>query len=430
MKRLFYLGVAIFCYFNSIDSAFAQTKPDSSFLIPSRAVIVSGDKEKSGDLVAVLYDKSELHYTDPNAPRFLFLDREGKIALGIGGYLKGTIQYDFNGSIDDGASFVTYDIPVPNNPAQRSKFYGNVNHSTIFLQLVGRSSKFGYYQMYVQTNFTGNGKTGYGVKVKQAWASLGNVTMGLARSTFVDPSAGTPGIEDQGPTGEMTGKNVLIRYAKTFGKGWRVAAGIEMPDVSVTTIGTSTEKINPRVPDIPANIQYSWGAGSHVRLSGLLRNMSYRNLQTNKNKIKTGWAVQLSGLVGIINNLDLYFQGAYGRGYGRYINDFEDNGFDLVSGRHDGEMTAPKMTNFELGLKCSLSEKMFLAASYSQARLFDVGYLGGDTYRYGQYVSASGFYDIIPDLRLGVGYVFGKRTDFSGESGKANTVIAMLQYNF
>lgn len=434
MRHLTFLPLALLL--GGLSAVHAQTntqqRADSSFLVPQRAVIVSGDHQRGNDLIAVLYDKSDLHYSDPNAPRFLFLDRQGRVALGIGGYLKGTVQYDFAGSIDDGASFTTYDIPVPNSPDQRSQFYGNVNHSTIFLQLVGRSTKFGYYQMYIQTNFSGNGKGGYGMKLKQAWASLGNVTMGLAPSTFVDGSAGTPTIDDQGPAGEMTGKHVLVRYAKSFGRGWRVAAGIEMPELSVTVADEAdSKKINPCVPDIPAYIQYSWAKGaSHVRVSGLLRNLSYRDLVAGKNHTLTGWAVQMSGVVDIMNRLDILFQGAYGRGYGEYINDLSGFGFDMVSAETPGLMKMPRTANFEIGAKLNLNDKCFLAASYSEAHLYGLGYLGGDTYRYGRYISASCFYDIIPDLRLGFEYLHGNRFDFSGENGHANRVMAMLQYSF
>ena len=71
-----------------------------------------------------------------------------------------------------------------------------------------------------------------------------------------------------------------------------------------------------------------------------------------------------------------------------------------------------------------------LAAAYSQVRTFGIGYLGGDTYRYSQYATLSGFYDIIPDFRIGAEYIFGTRTNYSGESGKANRIMAMIQYSF
>lgn len=429
MKQHSTFSLLLGCALTALSAGAARPieNPDS-FYVPERAVMVSGNRDTGRDLVAVLYDKTDMHYSEPNAPRFLFLDREGKVALGIGGYLKGTVQYDFDGSIDDGASFITYDIPVPNDPAQRSGFYGNVNHSTIFLRLVGRSTKFGLYQMYVQTNFSGNGTTGYGVKVKQAWASLGNVTMGLANSTFVDGSAGTPVIDDQGPGGEASCKNVLVRYVKTFGHGWRVAAGVEMPGASYT-VNTDVEKISQRVPDVPVNLQYAWG-GSHIRLTGMLRNLAYRDLVSEQNHIKTGWAVQLSGVQEIGRMVNIFYQGAYGRGYGHYVNDLSEGSFDLVYDHTAGKMTAPKLCNFEVGARVDFTPNCFMSAAYSQARTFGLGYLGGDTFRYSQYLSVSGFYDIIEDLRIGVEYLHGNRKNYNHESGKANRIMAMLQYSF
>ncbi|MDE6310049.1 MAG: hypothetical protein K2L81_07650, partial [Muribaculaceae bacterium] len=78
----------------------------------------------------------------------------------------------------------------------------------------------------------------------------------------------------------------------------------------------------------------------------------------------------------------------------------------------------------------NISPKFFVSATYSQARLYDQGTLGPDTYRYGQYVVANGFYNILDDLQVGLEYNWGKRTDVNHQSGHANRISAMVQYNF
>lgn len=402
--------------------------PDT-FLIPERAIIASGTPENGRHLVAVLYDTENLHFSDPSAPRFLFLDRQGKVALGIGGYLKGTVQYDFDGSVDNGASLSTFDIPVPNNPAQRNMFYGNANHSTIFLQLVGHSDKFGYYSAYVQTTFQGDGAQGYGVKVKQAYMRVGYVTAGLANSTFVDGAAGTPVVEDAGPSGEMSRKNVLVRYAPRFSDHFSAAIGLEVPSVT-STFNDATQEINQRVPDIPVYVQYEWGGGkSHVRASGLFRNMSYRDMVDHRNRFKTGWAAQLSGVFNVYD-LTLFAQGAYGRGYGAYINDLGGNNLDLVYDGTTGLMTAPRMANFELGVSYSFSPKFSLTGTYSKAMTFGLQDMPSTTYRYGQYLGVNAFYEIVPDFTLGLEYFRGWRKDYSDITGHANSIMAMMKYTF
>ncbi len=405
------------------------SEPTDTLLIPERAVVLTGDADKGRDLIAILYNREDMHFQDPKAPRFLFLDSQGKVAFGIGGYLKGTLQYDFDGSIDDGSSFTTYDIPVPANPALRSQFLANANHSTVFLQMVGRSEMFGYYQVYIRTNFTGGGTNGYGLKLKQAYVSLDKVTIGLTRSTFVDGGAGVPTIDDEGHCGELTGTNIIFQYRPRFTSHLSGAISVEMPQASYT-VNTDCEAINQRVPDLPAYLQYSWGGSSHVRLSGLVRNLSYRDLVSEKNRFSFGWAAQLSGVIEAGNKTDFYYNASYGKGYARYVNDLSGSGFDLIPDGTTGTMKAPGVLAFKAGLSYHFTPDFFVAGSYSQSRLFDQTAMAADTYRYGQYVSATAFYNILPDLQVGVEYLYGNRADINHMHGHANRLTSMLQFSF
>lgn len=409
-----------------------------SIIIPEHAIVVSGSKENSGSLIAFLYDTSEMHFSEPSTPRFLFLDRHGKVALGIGGYIKGTLQYDFDGAIDDGANFGTFDIPVPANPALRNQFYGNANHSTIFLSLVGKSARFGYYQMYLQTEFSGETPKSYGLKLIQAYLKVGYVTAGLANSTFVDPAAGVPVISDTGPTGEMSCKNILVRYAPRFSDHISAAMSVEVPQATMTTIpladadaSPTVEKINQRVPDIPAYVQYEWDGGqSHVRLSGLFRDLSYRDLVTQSNRFRAGWALQLSGKVKIFKPLTLFYQGSYGRGYGAYINGLGGCGYDLVQSDIPGRMTTPKAASYEFGVRYDLTSKLFLAGAYSHNRVIKTAQLGADSFRSAQYATASVFYNVFTDLQVGLEYMHGSRTNVNRERGHANRIQGLIKFSF
>ena len=412
-------------------SATQTTSPEDTVLIPERVISVSGPITKSNDLIAVLYNRQELHHSDPAAPRFLFVNSQGKVALGIGGYIKGTMQYDFRGAIDDGASFTTYEIPVPANPALREQFYTNANQSTIFIQMLGRTKSLGTYEMFIQTNFSGGSPGSYELKLKQAYIRLGYVTAGLTNSTFVDGAAGTPTIDDQGPSGEVSAKNFLLQYRPRITSHLTAGISVENPSAAYT-VNKTVEPIKQRVPDIPAYLQYGWNSGnSHIRFSGLLRNLSYRDLLTGTNRFATGWAAQLSGVVGICGLATFYYQGAYGHGYARYINDLSDAGVDLIpSPDKEGRMHAPAMSNFELGLQYNISNNAYLAAAYSQAHLYEATQLGANTYKRGQYVTLSGFYEIIPDLTVGLEYLYGTRTNVDHSHGSANRIEGMVKFTF
>lgn len=414
----------------------AQTTSElpDTFLIPERAVTIGGDPKLSNDLVAILYNTHSLHFSDPRAPRFLFLDRKGRVAMGIGGYVKGTMQYDFDGAINDGGGFNTFAIPVPADPAMRNRFFANANHSTVFLQMVGRTERFNSFEVYVRTDFTGGGPTAYGVKLKQAYLRLGYVTAGLAQSVFVDGAAGTPVIDVAGPAGEMSATNIGLFYKPNLGKGWSMGVSVELPEASYTTAGSQAESMPQRVPDIPVYVEYDWAQDrGHIRLSGLWRNLSYRNLERSDNRFVTGWAVQLSGASPIFAGLGAYWQGAIGQGYARYINGIAERGFDLVPSASDpGKLVAPTLSNFELGLRYDFTPKFYMTCAYSEAHLMRTGHynLADDTYKYSRYLSVSGFYNMVGDLTVGLEYLHGQRVNLDGDRAGANRINAMLQYTF
>ena len=399
--------------------------------LPSRIVVQSGDGSHPSHVgnVSQMYSRTNLAFEDPAAPRFLFLDKKGQVALGIGGYLKAVGMYDFDGTVDDN-DYITNLIPVPNDPGQRQRFGATAANSTIFLKLVTCPTKVGRVIVYIQTNFTGD-NGGYGLKLKQAYVSVGHVTLGKARSTFADGPAMAPTVDDQGPAGQVSAKNMLVQYVTSQYKGFSAAVSAELPSASYTNT-TSTRSIAQRFPDIPLYLQYAWNKGdSHVRLSGILRELSYRDLVAGKNHFVTGWGVQLSAVADIVGGLSFFGHYTYGKGIGYYINDLSGEDYDLVPRQGSpGELKAPGAAGWTAGLQYTFSDNFFVSASYSRAQLYDTAGMDATTYRYGQYIAANAFYNVWGDLRVGVEYLHGTRKDISGLSGKSNRVEAALQYSF
>lgn len=410
----------------AVIAGYAQTS-DS---IPERAVIVSGDPSHPDHVgnVALMYSRANLAFEDPAAPRFLFLDKKGAVALGIGGYVKAVGEYDFCGAVPNN-DFYTNMIPVPFDPAQRQRFGATAANSTIFLKLVTRQTKVGRIIVYVQTNFTGD-NGGYGLKLKQAYVTVGHVTVGKARSTFADGPAMAPTIDDEGPSGQTAAKNMMVKYESPSYGGFSYAISAELPSADYT-FAADTRSISQRFPDIPAHIQYAWDKGdSHIRLSGILRQLSYRDgAGAGSNHFATGWGVQVSTIANIAGGLNFFGHYTYGKGIADYINDLSGEGYDLIPDGPD-RLKAPAGTGWTAGLQYNFTKDFFMSASYSRAQLYDTAGMSGDTYRYGQYIAANAFYNILGDLRVGVEYLHGTRKNISGQSGKANRFEAMVQYSF
>lgn len=403
---------------------------------PRRAIILSGDSANvHRDVMAVMYDTQELHFQDPGIPRFLLIDREGSAALGIGGAVEGVFSYDFRGSIDD-AGFTTYSIPIPADKAERERMQGSANHSSLFVKFV-KATKLGPLVAYAEANFTGSSH-GYGFTVQQAYVSLGNVTVGKTRSTFVDATACMPTIDYQGPSGATGGKPMMLRYKRLRPNGLSWAVSAELPSVSGTYsdvygMGVPVSaSVSPRVPDIPAFIQYGWDNGaSHVRFSAVFRDMAYRDLISGKNRYTPGWGVQLSGVANATKYLTFYYQGLYGRGVGTWLNDLSGFGFDLVPSADDaGKMRAPASLGVLAGARVNLTDRFFVSGGYSFCRLYDQGRLPDDTYKRGNYAIVNAFYTPLPDLLIGVEYIHGSRKNIDNAHGEANRLNAMLKYSF
>lgn len=396
------------------------------FHVPERAVFLTGDTAHLNDKVyAVFYNTENLMFNDPSVPRFQFVDREGNTIFGVGGVAEGLVYYDFDGAIN-GSGFMTYNIPVPRNPAQVSQLGAGVSQSSIFMKLA-RATKVGVLSVYLQAEFSG-GISGHDFNLKQAYVSLAGFTAGLANTAFTDPSAGVPTVDPSGPPGSLSGKNIQVSYHHQFNNNISGTLSLEVPQETMTYSST-TAAINQRFPDIPLNLQYTWYSGSHIRAAAILRNLSYRNIAVHENKTVTGWGVLVAGVASGYDTLDFLYQAGYGHGIGRYVHDLENNGFDLVPSMNGG-MEAPATLSLTSGVRFKPNKRLLVSGSYGYCRLYDTEAMGGDTYRRAGYGVVNAFYTPISDLQLGIEYLHGKRVNSDHSHGNANRIMAMIKYSF
>ena len=425
MKRKFLigLGIAIGC---------GATQAQTVLLDTIRTSVIVTDERQTSDneIIKAMYEANGRHFQDPRAPRFLFMDRKGKVALGIGGYVKGTMSVDMGG-ISDNLDFVTADIPVPKQADMQNQFQMDASTSRLFLKLVGRNTAVGNFSVYVESDFRGKDGHQYDLRLRQAYIRLGNLLFGRTRSTFADGAAGPPTIDFEGPSGSVSKKNTMIQYKQQIDKNWSWAASIESPSESYTVVKNESKSIKQRIPDIPAYLQYEWNDGqSHIRLSGLFRALSYRNLVKEENEYAIGWASQLSGMIAFSPRITFYYQAAYGKGYADYLNDLGGSGYDLIPDGNGGKLKAPYALGIVGGLQYNFCKNYFVSASYSQCRLYDQASLSNSAYKYGQYVVANAFYTPFSNCQVGIEFLYGNRHNHDGESGNAHRLNAMIQYYF
>lgn len=378
-------------------------------------------------LIAKFYIDQYRHFQDPDAPSFMFMSRDAKMAFGVGGAIKLHGWYDWNGSVDS-RDFSPYQIPVPKDPANRKRLGASAASSGLFFTLLGENQKFGDYMAYIQMEFSSGNNLG--CHLKKAYLSFNHWTVGYASSTFSDPGAETPILDGGGLNGKVSKTQMLVRYMKNI-KRWTLAGSLEFPSTSIQTnefVGKSSQWL----PDLSISGQYSWNNGlSHVKVSGMVRNITYRNLLTQKNKNVAGWGGMLSGTIATASPVTLYGIATIGEGHESYTSDLSKGDYDLIiDPAKPGRLYAPLASSLALGMGYAISPSVVATLAMSELTFHPQHSVDPTDYRRGLYAAANILWHVTPRLMFGGEYVWGQRKNFNNEKSSANRLDALLQLNF
>lgn len=396
-------------------------------------MLPGGKDEASQDSVRVLMERFYIdqyrHFQDPEAPYFLMMSRDATLALGIGGAVRMRGWYDFDGAMPYNG-FIPYTISVPENPARQRRLRATPSGTALYFRIIGTNKSLGNFSVFIQGNFDGG--DGSNFKLKKSYATINDWTVGYAPSAFCDISTNPPVIDAQGPCGQTNNTSVLLQWTHQFRHGWSMAASVEFPSSHIMADNTSTEEIDDWFPDVVAYGQYQWGGGTgHVRLSGLLRVLPYRDLITSSNRSRVGFGMQASAVVPIDYALTLYASGVGGKGCASYLNDLMVTSLDLINSPDAaGDMYAPWCMGLTAGVKYNFRPNLFASICASEARYMPHGTVTPDTYKYGLYGSANVVWNMSPRLQVGAEYLMGMRKNFDGESGDAKRVNLLFSFMF
>ena len=369
-------------------------------------------------------------------PKFALMGRNGLFYLGIGGFVKGTVSFDWGNTMDNPNEFITSAIPMTRAPGDGGRFNASAMQTLVYLNFIGLPGKDNEFGGFIGLNFLND----YTPILQFAYVSYLGIKLGLDYSLFSDPAAIPPTIDYEGPSSATTLQHAVANYTRTFGRHgqWKAGIGIEMPEVSVTEAANAVA-VSQRIPAIPAYGQFSWNEGnSWLRLSGILRNMQYRDLTSARNVNRVGWGVELSGSAEIIPNLTGYWQGLIGKGIASYMQDCTDLGLDMMPAPDDNSrLDLVKAWGGYAALQYNFTDDLFLSATYSHVRTYAPGYTSegastpwSEQYRYAQYAQGAFFWNINTLFQTGIEYIYGRRVDYSGASAHDNRLQMMLQVNF
>ena len=373
-------------------------------------------------------------FRQSHKPNFIFASPDNKFSFALGGYVSLRTSYDFN-SVIDNIDFVTYDIPMKSGFANRQRVMMDASTSRIFAKAIINGCPVGRIVIYGAMDFRGGSAGSYIPRLRSAYMQFMGFTIGRDVTTFCDLKAAPTTIDFEGPNAYNFNFTEMIRYEHNFLRNHlTLGAAVEVPKVN-GTYGEHFAPIRQRVPDAIAYIQYAWGANksSHLRLSGVIRDMYLHNVTAAKNTTQVGWGVQLSGHISATRWVDIYMNGVYGKGITPYIQDLTGSPYDVAyNPENPTQIQTMPMWGWQAAAQVNiLPGRFWVAGGYSEVGLEKHnGYLADNEYHRGQYIFGNAFLNVHKSFTLAVEYLYGSRKNMDGREGSANRVSLLMQYNF
>lgn len=403
-------------------------------VVNSSRVLVIGDNDRSGlpdeetrqRILTFYYDQFR-HSQDPDAPYFIFMSKDSNMLMGIGGVVRMRSWLDMSGNMPTSA-FTPYLIPVTGDPGNNKKLGTTPAGTCLYFRVLGCSQHVGDYQLYIEANFNGNG---YEFRLKKAYAIVGDFTVGYVSSTFSDPAAVPSSVDAGGPNNKIDHTTVLVRYMPKITKDFSAAISVESPGAEIGADGVTTEARSVSYPDLAAMFQYSWAPMQHVRVSGVLRSLPYRDMTAGRNYNDVGWGVQLSSVSNPLDCLTAFVTANYGAGYAGMGGDLLVGAYDLINDpERPGRLYAPRSFGWNVGLQYNIRHNLFVTLSGSQTRFLPSKQISPEEYKYGLLGSFNVFWNPLPRFQLGAEIDIARRQNFSGKHRHASRFGLVGQISF
>ncbi|MBE6309558.1 MAG: hypothetical protein E7080_00695 [Bacteroidales bacterium] len=392
--------------------------------------VVLGDTlhKSSAKVYNTLVGNAPAAPNNQDLPKFSIIGKDNKFYLSVGAQFKSTVNFDWGNPINSPSSFAPSAITEVSD-GNGSNLDFTVQRSRLSFNFIGLPDTENQLGVYIAMIFNDGGNN-YGVKINHAYAKYHGFTIGFTSTLFSDQTAIPFTIDAQSPNSTANFSNTVINFEHNFKNKIKFGVGIEKNINSITT-NDFTNTVSQRLPDMPLYIQYRWHKNSHIRLSSILRNITYRNLVTNSNQNVFGWGAKLSGIIEF-NNFTFYYMGTYGKGVASYIEDNLGQNIDLTpSINENGCLEASKSWGAYGALQYNFSKRLFSTVIYSHVRNSINNYNNGkisygDQYKYGQYAVANIIWSPNKYIQTGLEYICGNRNNFDKSSHHNNRIMAMF----
>ncbi len=390
---------------------------------------------------------------DPHSvpvPNFVVKSSNNNFIMAIGGMINPIMGGDIGNNLykqsGAGISFVTNQIPVPAKSGHKGDFYINPLNATVDLQITGLANTPNEISGYVKIGTNGINSN---VVLQRAYITYRHFQAGMQLTLAQDAYAcQPPTIDPEGPSGCLSAVAYEVAYKSKSYNGFRFAAALDVPSFYSSNgyyrgrdypkydgkqVDISADQV---IPDIPAWVEYSFSQWNRIRLTGLLRNFHYRDVVAGKTRYAPGYGVMLSGNINPVKPLIVYYQLAYGKGIGAYLQDLAGQQFSYTpDDSRPGRMTPSAMMGANIGISYNATSRLQFNAMFSESRIWGVkDYATAPdsecNYKYALYAAVNCFYNITPYLQWGIEYIWGHKQTWDMGGAHDSRLQTQIAFTF
>ena len=369
---------------------------------------------------------------DPSLRGFLQIPGTNTI-IKFGGYARLDVIADDsnNGNPNE---FIPSSFPVPGQPNAGSPSRAQVEAkaSRITFELRRPIGEDNNLRVYFENDFFGDSSLNtMTYRVRHFYGQAWNVLVGQTFSNFMDVDAQPDTLDFEGPNALVNVRQPQIRYTQPFlDTRLQLAFAVEQPTSQINTgnekvYGRGASPVN-RAPDLTGHIRYEDKKLGHLQLSGIYRYLSFDNDNTGQGI--SGWGISGTGEINLFAHDALTFQGTYGNGIARYIQDPSGQNEDAAIDS-SGSLRALQAWGVSVGYTHQWFDKWKSTASYGFTKVNTDPSNGEFAFDHSHYVSANLVYQWSPSFRMGLEYLYGFKEDRNDQSHDGQRLNFVLKYD-
>jgi hypothetical protein len=243
--------------------------------------------------------------------------------------------------------------------------------------------------------------------LRHAYTQARNFLVGQTFSNFQNPDAGPDQLDFQGPNSQVSIRNPQIRYTAKLGEKTSFVVAVEKAssDVAFKTPEFNALPNSPS-PDGTLKLRHET-EGGNIQLSALFRSVA-AYLPNGASDTVFGWGLNLSGSQRVVGKDTFVYQGAYGAGMQRYINDTSGLGIDaaIVSAQEHRLRALPMVATY-FAYQHWWASKVRSSVIYGFAQVNNTDYQPGSVFHKSNYAATNLIWNVFGSLNVGSEFLYG-----------------------